>query len=161
MLNALNGRGCSAPRSAPVEPARVVAQNGRLVLLLEIFPLQDLIDFFHTVRNRNLVVEIGSEHKWLWAHALDRVGERFLVAFTTDKDSIISKIVGGMALALEPAIFKFTLQAIKHERDPRRAALHEPHAQFWETIEHAVDHHSRQRDRQWKRHAEGARRGKY
>src|SRR5574341_412867 len=68
-------------RSAAVKPPRVSAQDRRLVLFLQIVALQDFIDLFHTIADRDLVRKIGGEHERLGPDALDRVGQRFLVAF--------------------------------------------------------------------------------
>ena len=104
--------------------------------------------------------KIGREHERIRPHPLDRVRQRLFVTLAAHEDSVVGKIIGGMPLELEPAILQFALEPIEHERNPRRAALHETDAQSREPVKHSVDHHSGQSDRQRERHSEGARCGK-
>ena len=119
---------------ATVEPPGILTENRGLVLLLEILPLEHLVDFFHTVVDRNFVRKIGRKHERLGAHPLDRVSQGLLVTLAANEDSVAVKVITGMPFELEPAVLQFALETIDHERDPRRAALHKTDAECREPV---------------------------
>ena len=89
------------------------------MFLLQIVALQDLVDFFHAIGNRNLVREIRREHERFGADPFDGISQRFLIALAADENPVVGKIVAGMTLELESAVFELPLEAIPMQERPQ------------------------------------------
>jgi hypothetical protein len=93
------------------------------VFLVDVFALENLVDFMQCVFHGDFMRKVGSEHASLRSNAFNDIGECAFVSLTADEKPIASKIVDDRLFAAKLAILALALHPIDHQWDPTRTAL--------------------------------------